>query len=113
MHELSIAQELIRIVIDEQKRHQFKSVEIIKIKAGGLSGIAPHALEFAFGVLSEGTCAEKAQLDIESEKIKSSCRKCGHSADNPNIFSTCPLCHSLDVALQASPSFEIVALEVE
>ena len=113
MHELSIAQEIIRIVSDQQKQHQFKSVEIIKIKAGGLSGIDPHALEFAFGIVSEGTCAEQARLDIESEKIKSACRKCGHSADNTHIFSTCPKCQSLDVALQASPSFEIVALEVE
>jgi len=113
MHELSIAQELIRIVVDEQKRHQFNTVEVIKIKAGGLSGIAPHALEFAFSVVREGTCAEQARLDIESEKIKSACRKCGHSADNTHIFSTCPQCQSLDVALEASPGFEIVALEVE
>jgi len=113
MHELTIAQELIRIVNDEQKRHRFQTVEIIKIKAGGLSGIDPHALEFAFSVVSEGTCAENAQLDIASEKIKSACRQCGHSADNPNIFSTCPQCQSLDVALEASPSFEIVALEVK
>jgi len=113
MHELSIAQEIIRIVTDQQKQHQFKSVEIIKIKAGGLSGIDPHALEFAFSVVAEGTCAENAQLDIKSEKIKSTCRKCRHAAENPNIFSTCPQCHSLDVALEASPSFEIVALEVE
>ncbi len=113
MHELSIAQEIIRIVTDQQNQHQFKTVEIIKIKAGGLSGIDPHALEFAFGVIAEGTCAENACLDIESEKIKSACRKCHHSADNPNIFSTCPQCQSLDVAMQASPGFEIVALEVE
>jgi len=43
MHELSIAQEIIRIVTDEQRRHNFEKVSLIKLKAGGFSGIDGHA----------------------------------------------------------------------
>jgi len=113
MHELTMAQELIRIVEDEQLRHGFEKVEVVKIKAGGFSGIDRHALDFAFQVVREGTCAAQARLELNIEPVKIVCRSCGFSMSARDAASSCPLCKSLDIALEGDSSFEIVALEVD
>jgi len=113
MHELSIAQEIIRIVTDEQRRHNFEKVSLIKLKAGGFSGIDGHALKFAFEVVRQGTCAARADIDMTTEPIKCVCRNCGYCAIVQNASTSCPHCKSLDIGLEADSHFEIVSLEVD
>ena len=113
MHELSVAQEIIRIVRDEQLRHGFQKVNLIRLKAGGFSCINHRSLSFAFQVVREGTCASKAELDLESEPIKMVCRRCGFTANVTDASSSCPRCRSIDIALEGDSHFEIVDIEVD
>ena len=112
MHELTVAQEIIRIIQDEQTRQNFDKVDLIRLKAGCFSCIDPHALEFAFQVVREGSCAAKARIDMTLEPVRIECRACGCSAEVDNASSSCPKCGSSDIVLQGDSSFEIIALEV-
>lgn len=112
MHELSIAQEILRMISSEQARQGFQSVSRIKLRAGALSGINPRSLQFAFEVVRADTCAARAEIEMEVEPLEILCRTCGHRMKGEHGPRNCPQCGSPDVMLDARTYFEIVSLEV-
>jgi hydrogenase nickel incorporation protein HypA/HybF len=113
MHELSIAEEILHIIESERQRHGFGKVEMVRLRAGALSGVEPQALEFAFEVVREGTCAAQAKLEIEMEPMKLICRQCSFTANDNHGPDACKQCGSLDVEIDATAGVDIVSLEVE
>ena len=113
MHELSIAQEIIRIVQDQQSQHGFDKVDTIRVHAGALSGVDSHALRFSFQVVRRGTCAAAAQLDIETEAMKLLCRRCGCTSSGEHGPTGCDKCGSQDIVFDASAEIYIISLEVD
>ena len=113
MHELSIAQEILDIIEAERVQHGFERVEKVRLRTGALSGVDPQALEFSFGVIREGTCAEKAELEIETEPMKLICRQCQFTTNDNHGPNACRECGSLDVGIDATAGVDIVSLEVE
>ena len=65
MHELSIA----RSVLEAVQRHlppgRPLSVRTVRVRLGEEAGIAPESLTFCFDLVSRGTPAEGAALEIE------------------------------------------------
>ena len=113
MHELSIAEEILHIIEAERERHGFDKVEKVRLRAGALSGVDPQALEFSFGVIRAGTCAEEAELEIEMEPMKLICRQCKFMTSDNHGPNACRECGSLDVGIDATAGVDIVSLEVE
>ncbi|MDR7484057.1 MAG: hydrogenase maturation nickel metallochaperone HypA [Armatimonadota bacterium] len=60
MHEVSIAQALLRQVDEVVSRHRLTTVSAVGICVGSLSGVVPEALAFAFQVLRDGPTAGAA-----------------------------------------------------
>jgi len=113
MHELSIAEEILHVIEAEREQHGFETVEKVRLRSGALSGVDPSALEFAFEVIRAGTCAEKAELEIEMEPMKLVCRQCKFTMNDNRGPKACRQCGSLDVEIDATAGVDIVALEVE
>jgi len=65
MHEVSIAQSLLKIAVENCEKNGYKRIEAIKVKVGRASGIMPDALLFAFDAVKIGSIADKASLNIE------------------------------------------------
>ncbi len=113
MHELSIAQGIMQIVEAEREKHGFQKVGVIHLRAGALSGIDQQALQFAFEVVREGTCAAEATIDLQTEQRVLRCRKCGATAAADSGPKACPECGSIDLSFEASMALDIVSLEVD
>ena len=62
----------------------------VRLRVGRLSGVVPDAVRFCFDLVTEGTLAEGAALEIEEPAGRGACRTCGRPT------STCatgaPLC---------------------
>lgn len=108
-----MAMEILRIVEQEQGRHGFARVESIRLRAGALSAVEPHALHWAFKLAQPGTCAAGAGLEIEMEEATLLCRACHHKMPAKTGPSCCQQCGSSDLFLEGHSGFEIVSLEVE
>ena len=65
MHELSIAEELLDIIIHRARDEHIGSVNTINLRIGRYSGILPDCLTFAFEMLSKDTVAEEARVFVE------------------------------------------------
>ena len=64
MHELSLCQNILKIVKEQANEHQKKQVVRINIEIGDLLVVDFNALTFWFNVIVKGTVAENAKLDI-------------------------------------------------
>ncbi|MEM8832070.1 MAG: hydrogenase maturation nickel metallochaperone HypA, partial [Cyanobacteria bacterium P01_G01_bin.19] len=76
MHEVSIMQNTLDLAIAQAKKHGGSKIDCLTLKIGRLSGVIPEALEFAFEVLTQGTIAENAQLEIETIPVVCYCQYC-------------------------------------
>jgi len=99
MHELSIATGLMEQVKAAAAEHGVSRVESLHITIGAMRQVVPEALAMAFEVVSEGTLAEGATLEIVEEPIRARCRQCGRQFDCRIGEFVCPGCGQADVRL--------------
>lgn len=66
MHELGIVSDILRIACREAEARKADKILTIKIKAGRLSGLTRDHLQNTFDLISEGTPASGAVLEVEN-----------------------------------------------
>jgi hydrogenase nickel incorporation protein HypA/HybF len=110
MHELSIADSILRIALDHAGERR---IEAIEVKVGHLRQVVPDALAFAFALVSEGTLAEGAELEMEAIPAAGVCRACGAESEFDGFPLACTACGSLDVELLRGEELLVDALTME
>ncbi|RLB08264.1 MAG: hydrogenase maturation nickel metallochaperone HypA [Deltaproteobacteria bacterium] len=113
MHELAIAQSLLKIVEQEALPFRGARVTRIKLRIGKLSAVVPDALRFAFEVISQGGIAEGASLEIEEVPLRLRCHQCKEVFVVEGPFLICPHCEGLDVEMVSGRELEIKSMEIE
>jgi hydrogenase nickel incorporation protein HypA/HybF len=110
MHELSIADAIVRIARAHAGERRITAVEV---KVGHLRQVVPSALELAFALVAEGTPAEGAELALEVVPAAGRCRACGAESELPAFPLSCAACGSLDVAVIRGEELLVDALELD
>lgn len=95
MHELSIAQSMLKIIEDEMTKHSLTKVTKVKIIYGQISALVPEALETAFEVLTANTIFKDTAIELEMKPLVVRCGQCQQEfkpqADEL-VFMICPQC---------------------
>jgi hydrogenase nickel incorporation protein HypA/HybF len=110
MHELSIADAIVRIACAHARGRRIVAVEV---KVGHLRQVVPSALELAFTLVAEGTHAEDAALELEVVPAAGRCRACGAESELPGFPLSCAACGGLDVVVIRGEELLVDALECE
>ncbi len=110
MHELSIAEGIVRIASKHATGRRVRSVEL---RVGHLRQVVPSALEFAFELLARGTSLEGARLVIEEIPACGRCRACGAETTMFEFPLRCTGCGGLDLELVGGEELQVEALELE
>lgn len=111
MHEVSLIENVIEIVMAEMPKHGITKVENITLRIGQMSMVMSDALIFAFEVLSKGTPLENATLSIESVPTEGRCRGCGEEFIIKDWPTDCPKCGGTDIELISGKELEIAEFE--
>jgi len=93
MHETSIIEGAMKIVLAKAEEHKISKVNTITAKVGELSGVLPEALVFAFEFISKGTIAEGAEFKIDAVKASAKCRTCDLIFEIDHFNKRCPMCN--------------------
>jgi hydrogenase nickel incorporation protein HypA/HybF len=110
VHELSIAQSILTVT----ERHAAgRPVERVEVKVGHLRQVVPSALEFAFGLLIEGTALDGAELAIEEVPARGRCRRCGTETVLSSFPLACGGCGSIEMEMIAGEELLVEALVIE
>jgi hydrogenase nickel incorporation protein HypA/HybF len=75
-----MAQQILQVALEEVRRHGARRVSAIRLTLGELEGIGEEVLREAFAVVSQGTVAEGAELDIERVPGRVECEECEEEA---------------------------------
>jgi hydrogenase nickel incorporation protein HypA/HybF len=110
MHELSIADALLRIALRHAEGRRIASVEV---QVGHLRQVVPDALAFAWTLVTEGTDGQGAELVIEEVPAAGVCRGCGTESEWDAFPLACTACGSFDVELVRGEELLVDALTME
>ncbi len=112
MHELSIAQNIIRIARENLTPDEEPRLQTIRVRIGAFSTIVPEFLQSGFDAAKDGTLMSSAQLKITVVPLRIKCSNCGHEAEIEPVDFACPVCASTDVDVMAGNELTVSDLEI-
>ena len=112
MHELSLADAILRVVEEAAAREHFTRVAQLRLEAGALAGVEVQALRFAFDSLTTGTCLEGAQIIIDEPPGRAWCKRCNAEIDISSRIDPCPLCDGYPVVPTSGTELRVLELQV-
>ena len=113
MHEMSIAQSILDIVLEESRNHKVDRVLAVALKVGELSAVESESLRFCFELVSKGTPVEGARLDIERVQVTCRCLDCGSDFAVEELLFSCPECGGGKVDMLHGRELSVESFEAE
>lgn len=113
MHELPVTQSICNIAVREGKRIGAAKICSISIKMGDYCDYVPEIIQEYFNMVSEGTIAEQAKLEVERVPATLYCADCGITSPVEHYKMRCPLCNGRNVELKTGKEFYISSMEIE
>lgn len=83
----------------------------VRVRVGALTAVVPESMRFCFTLVTEGTVAEGALLEIDQPRGTASCRGCGADFTLDDLVLLCS-CGSADVEVTSGRELEIVSMRV-
>jgi hydrogenase nickel incorporation protein HypA/HybF len=112
MHEASIAQSLLEVILAETKKQNARPLSA-KISCGEFGAVNNEVLSFAFDAISKGTACEGLTLEIEQKPIRAQCKKCGDIYVFDVHRPQCPKCRCEDFELLPDEPLLLEEIEFE
>lgn len=113
MHEMSIAQSILEIVLEEGRRHGLEQVKTIRLQVGEMAAVVPESLTFCFNLISENSIASGAVLEIESIPVVAKCSDCSTLFEVENLTFICPECGAPALELVSGRELSLLNIEGE
>jgi hydrogenase nickel incorporation protein HypA/HybF len=112
VHEVSLIRGIVAASLEAADRHAATRVVGVSVVLGELSHISDEAMRFNFEVLSRGTAAEGAEVNITREPGVMACWDCG--ASNPaGPRRVCPSCRSVRVEITGGDQCYLESIDVD
>ena len=113
MHELSVTQGLLKICLEEGKKHNIKRIKEINIKVGELTDLVPNCISYYFNIIAKDTIAENTRINIERIPVEIKCNKCSYKGRLGKNNYVCPRCKGNKYEIIRGREFYLDTLEVE
>jgi len=113
MHEMSIAQNIMDLCLEEGKKAKAEKIIKINIRIGRLTGIVSDSLTFCFDIMKEGTIADNAEMMIITNPVRLRCKKCETEYVVDDLPWMCANCDSLRYSIISGNEFYIESIELE
>lgn len=113
MHEMSLAEGVVRIIEEAAAREGFSRVRVVRLEVGQLAGVEPAALLFCFDAVVRDTLAEGAQLEIVPLAGAGWCHDCAREVAIAANYDACPACCGYRVQATGGLEMRLLDLEVD
>ncbi len=113
MHEMSLAENMLQLIEDAAYQQGFTRVKTVWLEIGQLACVEQESLRFGFDVVTRGSIAEQARLEIIETAGQGRCGKCAQSFPLAALYESCPACGSYDVKVTGGDGMRVKELEVE
>ena len=113
MHELSIAEAVIKQLESYAGTHPGCTVKKVTLEVGVISGIDRSALEFAFPLALEASLLDKLELEIITVPVAVECQDCRAKSAVDKFMLKCASCSSTHVKICSGRELKIKSMEIE
>ncbi len=113
MHELSLTESMLKIVLDEAEKAGAQKVTVLRLKLGEMTHAEPASLEFYLEILAKGTIAEGVRLEVDRVPLRAICDDCGAEFAVGDYRFACPACGSGANRIVSGRELYIESIEVE
>ncbi|OGN88751.1 MAG: hydrogenase maturation nickel metallochaperone HypA [Chloroflexi bacterium RBG_13_46_14] len=113
MHELSIVESLLALVLEHAGKAEAEKVVGVNLVVGELSGVVQEAVKFYWDFLTRETIAKDSRIIFRHVPAQLKCRECGEVFLSSEYGYVCPKCRNQKVDIIAGRELFIDSLEVE
>ncbi len=113
MHELSVVESMVGIVLKHAERNRARAVKKINLVLGEVSTVMEEPVRFYFEIISKGTIAEGAELFFKRTPLIGECGSCGERFKIVDYDLTCPKCNSDDCSIISGREFRVESIEID
>jgi hydrogenase nickel incorporation protein HypA/HybF len=113
MHEYSVTEHLLNTTLKHAEKAMASRVVKVDLVIGDLTGFMDESIRFYFDILSEGTKAEKAVLEVARIPIRARCGQCLAEFTPGKGNWHCPLCGGPMKEIISGREFYVESIEVE
>lgn len=112
MHELTIARNIIDIVVSEAEKSGRRIVRQVNLEIGLLAGIEYESLSFALEALKKGTVMDSASFIIEKPCGAGKCNDCGFEFTIEEFLGSCSSCGSQDLDIIRGSELKVKSITI-
>ena len=107
MHEVALAEGVLRIVIDAARANAATRVHTVWVELGALAQVEADALAFCFDAVTRGSVAAGAKLEIATTAGAAWCLPCGERVALARLGEACPQCGSYQLQVLAGDEMRV------
>ena len=113
MHELGIAQEMLKIALDYAAKNNAQRITQLNIEISAAADESEDSLRFHIENLTRGTAAAGARVEITRMPAQIKCLDCGNEFAMDAAETECPRCSSPRLMPVIRDEFRLASIEVE
>jgi hydrogenase nickel incorporation protein HypA/HybF len=114
MHELSLVTSVVESVTQALSDYPGAKVLSVRLKVGALASVVEDAMQFCYGIATEGTPLEGSRLVVDLLPVVMHCEKCAADVELPGVQSfRCPRCGTPLSDMRQGRELEIDSFEID
>ena len=113
MHELSVVESMVSIVLRHAALNKANGVTRINMVLGEMSTVMEEPVRFYFDMIAKETVAEGAELSFRRTPLVARCRKCGEEFDVVEYDFTCTGCGGDQTEIISGREFQVESIAIK
>ncbi len=109
LHEFGIAEAILTAV---ENRADGRPVRLARVRAGAMLRITEPVINQAFSMVSEGSPAEGARVELVVIPVSLACGSCGHTDVSTDPFAVCPACGGTDIDTEGGDELVLESIQL-
>jgi len=113
MHEIALCESILQTLEQQAPVQSYSKVTTVWLEIGALAGVEIDALRFGFDIVTKGSLADSATLEIIETPGEAWCLQCERTVTVQALYDQCSHCGSHQLQVTGGDQMRIKELEVE
>lgn len=112
MHELTVTREIVNIALHRGEEVGAERITSVSLRIGEFTAVEPDCVRLYFDMLTEGTPAAGAALEVEMTPLAAKCSGCGAPFVPERVSFRCPACGCAEAEITSGRELYVQSIEV-